>query len=188
MEAHVTGLTFQEALTFSTAKSALTNVADETNQNISYSQRELLLWHHKLCHCEQQGVQTLLRKTLEASGHSQVLFPKHKAVSSCPTVLCASCQCGKQARESDGFQQSKQPKSGHDLTPQHIPCEYVSIDQYVSALPGRLRNTKGKEKKVIQYNGDTLFVDHGTAYIHHRRQVSLHVGETLKTKHNFQKL
>jgi hypothetical protein len=36
--AHVAGLTFQEALAFSTVKSALNNVADETIQNISYSQ------------------------------------------------------------------------------------------------------------------------------------------------------
>jgi hypothetical protein len=36
-EAHVAGLTFQEALAFSTVKSALNNVSDETNQNISYS-------------------------------------------------------------------------------------------------------------------------------------------------------
>jgi hypothetical protein len=30
-------------------------------------------------------------------------------------------------------------------------------------------------------------MDHATTYIHHRHQVSLHVGETLKTKHNFDK-
>jgi hypothetical protein len=30
-------------------------------------------------------------------------------------------------------------------------------------------------------------VDHATTYIHHRHQVSLRVGETLKTKHNFEK-
>jgi hypothetical protein len=31
-------------------------------------------------------------------------------------------------------------------------------------------------------------VDHVTTYIHHRHQVSLRVGETLKTKHNFEKI
>jgi hypothetical protein len=80
-EDHVEGLTFQEALAFSIAKSALKNVADETNQNISYAQKELLLWHQKLYHCDQR-VQTFLRKPLEASGHSQVLFPRHNAVRS----------------------------------------------------------------------------------------------------------
>jgi hypothetical protein len=186
-EARVAGLTFQEALAFSTAKSALKNITDETNQNISYAQKELLLWHQKLCHCDEQRVQTLHHKILETSGHSHVLFPRHKAVSSCPTVLCASYQCGNQARESVGFKQSKQPKSGHDLTPQRLPGECVSIDQYFSALPGRLRHTKGKEKNATRYNGGTLFVDHATIYIHHRHQVSLHVGETLNTKHNFEK-
>jgi hypothetical protein len=142
----------------------------------------------KSCVTDQQRVQTLLRKPLEASGHSQVPFPKHKAVSSCPTILCASCQCGKQARESAGFQQSKQPKSGHDVTPQRIPGECVSIYQYMSALPGTLGHTKEKEKKAIQYNGDTLFVDHATTYIHHHHQVYPRVGENLKTKHSFEKI
>jgi hypothetical protein len=58
---------------------------------------------------------------------------------------------------------------------------------YVSALPGRRRHTKSKQKKTSQYNGGTLFLDHATAYIHHHHQVSLRVGETLKTKHNFEK-
>jgi hypothetical protein len=149
-EAHAAGLTFQEALAFSTVKSALNNVADETNQNISYAQKSLFLWHQKLCHCDQQRVQTLLHQPLEASGHSQFLFPKHKDASSCPTVLYASCQCGKQARESAGFQQSKQPKTGHNVTPQRLTGECVLIDQYVSAIPGRLRHTKGKEKNTSQ--------------------------------------
>jgi hypothetical protein len=40
-EDHVAGLTFQEALAFSTAKSALNNVAYyETNKNISYAHKE----------------------------------------------------------------------------------------------------------------------------------------------------
>jgi hypothetical protein len=82
-----------------------------------------------------------------SSNEAHYLFPKHKAANSCPAVLCDSCQCVKQALESDGFQQSKQLKYGHNLTPQHLPGECVSIDQYVSALPGRLRHNKGKEKK-----------------------------------------
>jgi len=46
------------------------------------------------------------------------------------------------------------------------PGEMVSIDQYVSTLPGCLPKTKGKEPKKDKYNGGTLFVDHATAYIY----------------------
>jgi hypothetical protein len=73
------------------------------------------------------------------------------------------------------------------VTPQRPPGECVSVDQYGSALHGRIRHTRGKEKRYTQYNCVNLFVDHATTYIHHRHQVSLHVIETLKTKHNFEK-
>jgi hypothetical protein len=143
-ERPVAGLTFQDTLAFTSTKPIFTSVADETNQNISYAQKELLLWHHKLCHCDLQRVQTLLQQPQEGSGHRQVLFPKRKEASSCNPVLCAACQVGKQTRESSGFSRSNQPASGQDLTPQRIPGECVSIDQYISALPGRLKKTKGK--------------------------------------------
>jgi hypothetical protein len=54
------------------------------------------------------------------------------------------------------------------------------IDQYISGLPGRLTHTRGREDKKTQYNGGTLFVDHCSGYIHHKNQVSLRIGETLK--------
>jgi hypothetical protein len=61
-ERPVAGLTFQETRAFTSTKSIFTSVADETNQHISYAQKELLLWHHKLWHCDLQRVQTLLRQ------------------------------------------------------------------------------------------------------------------------------
>jgi hypothetical protein len=63
-----------------------------------------------------------------------------------------------------------------------LPGECVSIDQYISALPGRLPNTKGKELKSNQYNGGTIFVDHATTLIYLKHQVSLNSGETLQAK------
>jgi hypothetical protein len=65
------------------------------------------------------------------------------------------------------------------------PETKVSIDQYISGLPGRLTHTRGKEDKKTQYNGGTLFVDHCSGDIHHKNQVSLRIGETLKGKHIF---
>jgi hypothetical protein len=66
------------------------------------------------------------------------------------------------------------------------PGAMVSIDQYTSTMPGRLPHTKGKEPKKDKYVGGTLFVDHATAYIYLRHQVSLRVGETLVGKHAFE--
>jgi hypothetical protein len=56
-ECPVAGLTFQETLAFTSNKYIFTRIADETtNQNISYAQKELLLWHHRLCHFDLQIV------------------------------------------------------------------------------------------------------------------------------------
>jgi hypothetical protein len=41
-----------------------------------------------------------------------------------------------------------------------------------------------QEEKKTQYNGATLFLDYCSGYIHHKNQVSLRIGETLKGKHN----
>jgi hypothetical protein len=60
------------------------------------------------------------------------------------------------------------------------------MDQYISGLHGRLPHTKGKEAKSKKFTGGTIFVDHASGLIHHRHQVSLRSGETLKGKHAFE--
>jgi hypothetical protein len=48
------------------------------------------------------------------------------------------------------------------------PGEMVSIDQYISSIPGRLPNTCGKESKKEKFIGGTLFEDDASGYIHPR--------------------
>ena len=66
------------------------------------------------------------------------------------------------------------------------PGACVSSDQYHST-PGQLPHTYGKEKSEMKYTGGTRFVDHYSAFIFHRHQVSLNVGETLQGKHDFER-
>jgi hypothetical protein len=66
------------------------------------------------------------------------------------------------------------------------PGDCVSIDQYQSSFPGRLSSTKGKEPRKLQYTGGTIYVDSASGLIFIRHQVSLKVGETLKTKERFE--
>jgi hypothetical protein len=68
------------------------------------------------------------------------------------------------------------------------PVRQVSLNQYMSALHGRLPHTKGKEPKSKKYTSGTIFSDHATQYIFLRHQVSLQIGETLKSKHAFKRL
>ena len=69
-----------------------------------------------------------------------------------------------------------------------LPGEKVSIDQYISALPGRLPHTKGKESKKDRYHGGTIFVDHASQFVHLSNQVSLNAGETIQSKRAFEQM
>jgi hypothetical protein len=68
------------------------------------------------------------------------------------------------------------------------PGEQVSIDQYVSGVPGRQPETKGREPPSKRFNGGTIFVDHATSYVYIHHQILLRGGETLQAKRAFEQL
>ena len=61
---NVAGMTFEDAsyLSENNGAFACMSVADETNQNLTQAQRELLLWHWKLGHAGMGWVQELLAR------------------------------------------------------------------------------------------------------------------------------
>jgi hypothetical protein len=186
------GLTFQDCQTFMSLNgglAALLNVADETNQNLTAAQKELLLWHHKWGHADSQQCQAILSEPRDPEVE-QIIKPRHKQASSCKRPLCAACQLGKQGQTSVGTStQVLLPDRQNLLRMNDLqPGDDVSIDQYMSGTHGRLAHTKGKEAKSKQYVGGTIFVDHSTTKIHHSSQVSLRVGETLVAKHHFESI
>jgi hypothetical protein len=186
------GFTFEDKATFTAlGDRAFMSVADESNQNITASQKELLKWHWKLGHANFNWIQRLAAHSkLAPDGMSlPILRTKTPSVSSCPAPLCSACQMAKQSRRNPEVKVGI-PVPEKEMSLRRgklLPGEMVSIDQYESTLPGRLPHTKGKEPKKDKYNGGTLFVDHATAYIYLRHQVSLRVGDTLQTKHAFER-
>jgi hypothetical protein len=75
------------------------------------------------------------------------------------------------------------------LREEHLePGVKVSCDQYMSALKGRLPNTKGKEPERERYTGGTIFYHHGSGYIFTGNQVSLKSGETVRAKQAFEQI
>ena len=82
---HNVGLTFEDACVLGDGFSARTflSVADETNQNLTASQKELLIWHWKLGHANFQWIQTLCRHSNSDSKRC-VLPTKLDKTSSCP--------------------------------------------------------------------------------------------------------
>ena len=190
-EPHHIGLTFDDASTLGDGHSVhnYMSVADETNQNLTSAQKELLLWHWKLGHANFQWVQTLCRDPA-TTRRRFALATKHPKVSSCALPTCAACMLGKQTRRQPGTNTGALVKGKEMmLRREHLqPGDCVSLDQYESSIPGRLPHTYGKEKKDDQYNGGTLFIDHASSMVFIQHQVSLRTGETLQAKHKFEQL
>jgi hypothetical protein len=70
-----------------------------------------------------------------------------RTASSCDHPLCAACRCAKPTRRNPGTIQDID-SSDRDLSQGNMqPGTKVSIDQYISGLPGRLTHTRGKEDK-----------------------------------------
>jgi hypothetical protein len=123
-------------------------VADEMNKNLTASRKEFLLWHWKLGHADMKRAQMMIRTPHETSSHEQILFPKVKTASSCDNPLCAACRLTKPTRRNSctikGVDSSIRDLSQGEMQ----PGTKVSIDQYISGLPGRLTHTRGKSNEL----------------------------------------
>jgi Reverse transcriptase (RNA-dependent DNA polymerase) len=163
----------------------LMSVTEQTNQNLRPSQRELLLLHHKLGHAGFQWCQKLCQVPRDPT-KEQIITPKTQHVTTCEAPLCTACQLAKQNRRTPDRRATGHPEPMLIRQGNLSPGDCVSIDQYISALPGRLPHTKGKESKSERYNGGTIFIDHASTFMYLRHQVSLTSGETLRSKKQFE--
>ena len=147
---HHISLMFDDTSTLSNGHSVhnYTSVADESNQNLTSAQKELLLWHWKLGHANLQWIQTLCREPT-TNHHHFVLETRHPKTSSCVLPKCAACMLGKKMHHMPGTNSGTLVK-GKEMMLHHEhlqPGDCVSLDQYESSIPGRLPHTYGKEKK-----------------------------------------
>ena len=122
------------------------------------------------------------------SEEEAIIKTKHKGSSNFSrTILCAACELGKQTRRSPDSESTTNYK-GMNIRRNYLdPGDEVSIDQYISSIPGRLSTSFGKEKEMDKFNGGTIFCDHASSAIQIVNQVSLKSGETVKSKHLFEK-
>jgi GAG-pre-integrase domain/Zinc knuckle len=154
---------------------------DESNQNLSNSQKELLRWHFRLGHLNFASVQSVLRSGVV--GYN----PITKSASKCEHPKCASCRFGKARKNPTG--------STHTTLTNHAslkegdlkPGQRVSMDHFSVTEKGRLFDSKGKTNSDLLYTGGCLFCDHATGYIFINFHVHQNVQETLEAKYRFEK-
>lgn len=153
------------------------SVADESNQNITGPQKELLAWHWRLGHIGFTWLQWLMRAR---EGRAPVIATKHRLTATCPPPLCAACQIARMTRKGAGTSVEKKLHE-HDLSlrADHlVPGQMVSLDQFESTTLGCRQHTLGREAAQDRYHGGTIAVDHASSMIWVYPQVSLCTGET----------
>jgi len=115
---HVAGLSFEEVDYLANA-----SIDYSTNQNLTGSQRELLLWHWKLGHIGMKWVQSLGSVPKSTEVRSKPVIPTRAGsqMSSCERPLCTACQLSKQSRRTRAG--AKQRTGGQDMP--FEPVHYV---------------------------------------------------------------
>ena len=157
-------------------------VLDETNVNLTNSQKALLKLHFCLGHFNLQWIQSLIRKGILHTSD-------RNATAKTALCKCMACQMAKQVRRPTGTTVTKirHGKDGALKKNQLRPGGMVSSDQFVSSLPGRLPSTYGREQEKDKYTGGTVFIDEASGLFFVENQVSLGSEETLRTKHKFER-
>jgi hypothetical protein len=168
--------------------SCLLSVADDSNTNLSGPQKELLLLHQRLGHADMQRIQHLCHAKGDDNTAHDILLMTHVTTKSCARPLSAACQMGKRGKTSAGNKSGQHSQRSGTLKRDHLqPGDRVSMDQYVSGVPGRQLETHGHEPPAKRLNGGTIFVDHASGFVWLHHQISLRVGETLQAKRSFER-
>jgi hypothetical protein len=92
----------------------------------------------------------MIRTPHDTSPHEQILFPKVKTAPSCHHPLCAACRFAKPTRRNPGTIQGIDSSDCDRSQGNMQTGTKVSIDQYISGLPGHLTHMGGKVDKKTQ--------------------------------------
>jgi hypothetical protein len=117
-----------------------------------------------------------------------VIHPKFATASSCVIPKCAACELSRARRRSPAVmkQHAIDECAGILAANNYRPGDFVSMDQYVCATPGRLYTGFGREADHNSCHGGTISNDAASGAILIENQVSLGVGDTLNAKLRFE--
>jgi transposase InsO family protein len=174
---------------------AYLSVLRSDNANLRASQKELLLWHHRLSHFNTATVRDLMlpRDRLlpddpkHSALHQAPIIPiTHPATARVDTshVKCGPCLMAKARRRSPS---SKTPCSdrapGANLRRNDLkPGDCVSCDHFICTDRGRRLDTFGRNTTTKGYVGGALYVDHASGKVFHYPQTDLTAEQTIRGK------
>jgi hypothetical protein len=125
----IVGITLEDSSTLTIPVTVNMSVAEESNQNLTASQKELLTWRWKMGHCHLDWIQRLA--SVPRAQRRRVIHSKFP-ISTAHPPYCAACALSKfKARKApgtvDGKARSEMKIRAGDLQ----PGDFVSVDQYV---------------------------------------------------------
>jgi len=159
-------------------------LTQDSNANLSRGQKNLLRFHHALCH--------IGFSTIRKIGKLGWLGPKGLQLGDTSTAspLCASCQYGKGHRRNSGSSTTTSlPQAEGAISKNNLSRgDLVCLDHFQVTEHGRLWHTRGHESADKRYCGGTIFVDVATGRIELKFQVSLAAADTIKSKMEYERL
>ena len=158
-------------------------IMDDTNQNLTPSQKLLLKWHYRFGHKNLPYLQNLFKQLPEV--FSQNNFT---SASRCTTPLCEICQyCKAHRKKLQGKTAKINPNSEGALKRTHLRAgDSVSVEHFESRLRGRTYTSFGKGIN-DKYVGGCIFVDHMSGRLKVEHQLGFSSTETIRAKQSFEK-
>ena len=159
-------------------------VLNVENQNLTPSQKCLLHWHCRFGHKRMQSIQQLFRGVTNPF-HSEGF----KAASRCSIPKCITCLYSKAHRRPTGGNKCSTNDMSDGSLKRNIlrPGETISVDHFESRLKGRTWTSTGSGS-ADTFKGGCIFVDHMSGYVHVEHQLGFAASETIRAKHDFEKL
>ena len=168
----------------------ITTTVDPRNINLSEPEKELLRWHQRLGHIDQQKVQFLFRSgVLATSLAKRSLQQRASKLQTKPR--CAACQFGKQTARGNKHR-AKNSHTITDATPvlkegNLFPGQMISVDHFVCSTKGVTLSSRGGSG-AEGYCGGCIMVDHASGHVHVGFQKHLNTHETLAAIQVFERL
>ena len=168
-------------------------VGDETNQQLTGPQKELLTWHWKLGinmqHCQELMHEQVLKLDDGTEMRRPAVLPtKNTTTKSCKIPMCMSCEMAKLRARSPRVKTSKAVKEKEGILSRgsYEPGDMVSSDQFNVHTAGRKFDGYGRESPENGFHGGTVYVDAASGLVRVEMQVSMGANETLIGKHKFE--
>ena len=165
------------------------------NQNLLGPQRELLLWHSKLC-LILRDLQKLMRPRIvrdDAGNELEKLTPvipaeykstKNLKPGQYPVCMAWKLATAKSKSANEKMSKPNKQKEGILSRDNYKPRDLIPSDQFVVMTPGRLLTGYGWEAPHNCFHGGTIYQDAASNLVQVQNQITLNAAETVVGKSN----